>query len=141
MTTAPTPAPTSPPLYDAFPALAQAKDRPAGTLSGGQQQQLAIARALLSRPRLLLVDEPSLGLAPLITEELFGMLRRLQREWGLAVLLAEQNARLSLDVADRAYVLETGRVVAQGPAAELAQDPVLAQAYLGVVGDETGAPQ
>lgn len=119
-------------IYALFPQLDQARDKPAGSLSGGQQQMLAVGRALLGRPRLLLVDEPSLGLAPLVTVEIFQTLRLLQSEWDLTILLAEQNARLSLEIADRAYVLDSGQVVAQGVADELAGDSRIQEAYLGV---------
>jgi branched-chain amino acid transport system ATP-binding protein len=118
-------------LLEIFPVLREFLPRPAGALSGGQQQMLALARALLGRPALLLVDEPSLGLAPSTTLDLFRMFGDLRSDWGLAILLAEQNARLSLEVADRAVVLSTGRVTLQGPAAEVAASPQLRAAYLG----------
>jgi len=104
-----------------------------GTLSGGEQQMLAIARALMSRPRLILLDEPSLGLAPRLTREIFGVIGRISAE-GVTVLLVEQNARRALALASRAYVLETGRVVVSGPARELAADPRIRAAYLGLAG-------
>ena len=100
--------------YDMFPRLRERRSQKAGSLSGGEQQMLAIARALMSRPKLLLCDEPSLGLAPLIVQGLFGILARLNKEEGLAVLLVEQNANLAMEIADRAYLLETGRIVASG---------------------------
>ena len=118
-------------IYATFPVLEQMRGRPAGALSGGQQQMLALARALLARPRLLLIDEPSLGLAPLTSADMFSVLARLREEWSLSVLLAEQNARASLKVADRGVVLARGRVVAAAPAAELAADDGLRAAYLG----------
>ena len=118
-------------VHGLFPVLREFSARQAGALSGGQQQMLAIARAILGRPRLLLVDEPSLGLAPMVTAEILQSLRELQGEWGLAVLLAEQNARRALAIADRAYVLESGRVVASGDAAALREDAAVQDAYLG----------
>ncbi|HLL67355.1 MAG TPA: ABC transporter ATP-binding protein [Micromonosporaceae bacterium] len=117
-------------IMTAFPMLAEHQDRPAGALSGGQQQMLALARVLLGRPRLLLIDEPSLGLAPLITQDLFVTLAGLQHEWGLALLLAEQNTHLALKLADRAYVLAAGRLVHTGPADQVTADD-LHSAYLG----------
>ena len=117
--------------FDVFPRLAERRDQRAGSLSGGEQQMLAIARALMSRPRLLLCDEPSLGLAPLITQEVFDVLRRLNSEDGLSVLLVEQNANLALRVASRVYLLETGTVVASGTAAEISSDDSIRKAYLG----------
>jgi branched-chain amino acid transport system ATP-binding protein len=118
-------------IYATFPVLQEMRRRPAGALSGGQQQMLALARALLARPRLLLIDEPSLGLAPLTSADMFSVLGHLREEWSLSVLLAEQNARASLKVADRGVVLARGRVVAAAPAAELAADAGLRAAYLG----------
>ncbi|SOD98011.1 ABC transporter ATP-binding protein [Blastococcus haudaquaticus] len=118
-------------IYETFPVLREMRRRPAGALSGGQQQMLALSRALLARPRLLLIDEPSLGLAPLTSADMFSVLARLRDEWSLSVLLAEQNARASLKVADRGVVLARGRVVASAPAAELAADEGLRAAYLG----------
>ena len=118
-------------LLETFPILREFLGRPAGALSGGQQQMLALARALLGRPTWLLVDEPSLGLAPSTTLDLFRMFDVLRSDWGLTILLAEQNARLSLEVADRAVVLSTGRVTFQGSAAEVAASPQLRAAYLG----------
>jgi branched-chain amino acid transport system ATP-binding protein len=117
--------------YGQFPRLAERKDQRAGSLSGGEQQMLAIARALMSRPRLLLCDEPSLGLAPLITQELFAVIERLNKEEGLSVLLVEQNANLAMHMASRVYLLETGRIVAEGSADELSADDTVRKAYLG----------
>ena len=114
-----------------FPALKAKLDQAAGELSGGQQQMVAIGRALMARPRLLLLDEPSLGLSPLIVQELFGAIRRVNRE-GTAVLLVEQNVATALRVADRAYVLEEGRMVAEGTPDELMQRDEIRRAYLGV---------
>ena len=114
-----------------FPILAERARQPAGTLSGGEQQMLAIARALMIRPRLLLLDEPSLGLAPILTREIFGVIARINAE-GVTVLLVEQNAHRALALASRAYVLETGRVVVSGAARALAADPRIRAAYLGL---------
>lgn len=115
---------------DLFPILAERRDQPAGTLSGGEQQQLAIARSLMSRPRLLLLDEPSLGLAPLIVERIFVLIGELRRR-GLTILLVEQNAAQALAAADRAYVLSQGRIAAAGTAAEIAADTDLEAIYFG----------
>jgi len=120
--------------YEVFPRLAERKDQRAGSLSGGEQQMLAIARAMMSRPRLLLCDEPSLGLAPIITQNLFEILGELRNEMGMSLLVVEQNAGLSLKLADRAYVLETGNIVATGTGDELLADDTIKQAYLGGAG-------
>ena len=117
--------------YEMFPVLGQRRQQRAGTLSGGEQQMLAIGRSLMSRPKLLLLDEPSLGLAPLVVEQIFGVIVDL-REQGVTVLLVEQNANEALRVSDRAYVLETGLVTMHGPSAELLRDPRLRSAYLGL---------
>jgi branched-chain amino acid transport system ATP-binding protein len=117
--------------YELFPRLAQRRAAVAGSLSGGEQQMLAIGRALMSRPRLLLLDEPSLGLAPRVTREVFRVIRELRAEWGLAMLLVEQSVAVALDTADTAVVLETGRVALRGPAAELAGMDEVRGAYLG----------
>jgi branched-chain amino acid transport system ATP-binding protein len=113
-----------------FPRLGERRHQMAGTLSGGEQQMLAIARALMSRPRLLLLDEPSLGLAPLIVRDIFAIIRDLHAA-GVTILLVEQNASLALQIADRAYVLEAGRLTIAGPAAELLTDERVRRAYLG----------
>jgi branched-chain amino acid transport system ATP-binding protein len=117
-------------VYQLFPVLKERSAQLAGTLSGGEQQMLAIGRALMSRPRLLLLDEPSLGLAPPLVGLIFDTIRQLKRE-GVTILLVEQNARLALDIADRAYVMETGRVSLQGLAAELKHNPQVEHTYLG----------
>ncbi|HEX9375874.1 MAG TPA: ABC transporter ATP-binding protein [Actinomycetota bacterium] len=117
--------------YELFPALAARRRQPAFTLSGGERQMLAIGRALVARPRLLLLDEPSLGLAPLIVKQTMALIRRLRDEVGLAVLLVEQNARSALSIADTGVVLSLGRVVVSGPAPQLALDEGLRHAYLG----------
>ena len=117
--------------FDVFPRLRERRTQRAGSLSGGEQQMLAIARALMSRPKLLLCDEPSLGLAPLITQELFGVIERLNKEEGLSVLLVEQNANLAMHMASRVYLLETGRIVASGSAEQLSADDSIRKAYLG----------
>jgi branched-chain amino acid transport system ATP-binding protein len=116
----------------AFPRLGERRDQAAGSMSGGEQQMLAIARAFMSRPRLLLLDEPSLGLAPLVTAEVFDRLRDITERTGTAVLLVEQNANLALDFAGRAYVLEAGEIVASGPASQLQHDEAVQKAYLGL---------
>lgn len=115
-----------------FPRLGERRTQAAGSMSGGEQQMLAIARAFMSRPRLLLLDEPSLGLAPLVTAEVFDRLRDITERTGTAVLLVEQNANLALDFAGRAYVLEAGEIVASGPAAQLQHDETVQKAYLGI---------
>ena len=118
-------------VFGYFPRLKQRFKQQAGTLSGGEQQMLAISRALLLRPRLLLLDEPSFGLAPLVVQEIFAIMRRIREEQGVSILLVEQNASLALDFADRAYLLETGRIVVSGPAAEIRQDESVRRSYLG----------
>jgi branched-chain amino acid transport system ATP-binding protein len=117
-------------VYKLFPVLKDRRAQLAGTLSGGEQQMLAIGRAMMSRPRLLLLDEPSLGLAPILVSLIFETIQQLKRE-GTTILLVEQNARLALDIADRAYVMETGRVTLQGPALELKHNPQVEHTYLG----------
>jgi branched-chain amino acid transport system ATP-binding protein len=118
-------------VYTHFPRLKERRAQAAGTLSGGEQQMLAVGRALMLRPRLMLLDEPSFGLAPLIVEELFEILRRLNRELGVAMLIVEQNAALALDLADHAYLLETGNIVMAGPASEIGKDEAVRRSYLG----------
>jgi len=118
-------------MYTMFPVLADKRAQMSGLLSGGQQQMLAIGRALMSQPRLLLLDEPSMGLAPLIVEEVFSIIAGLRRE-GMTILLVEQNAHEALPLADHAYVLESGRVVHSGAAADLMNDPMVREAYLGL---------
>ncbi len=118
-------------VYAMFPQLSERRAQPAGTLSGGQQQMLAIGRALMGRPRLLLLDEPSMGLAPRLVAEIFACIAALKAE-GITILLVDQNARAALRVADRGYVLETGRVALSGGAARLLDDPQVQEAYLGV---------
>ncbi|MEA2612678.1 MAG: branched-chain amino acid transport system ATP-binding protein [Chloroflexota bacterium] len=120
-------------VFELFPLLKERLGQAGGTLSGGEQQMLAIGRALMSRPRLLLLDEPSLGLAPLMVERIFATIAELKRQ-GRTILLVEQNVHQALDVADRAYVLETGRMTLDGPADVLRQDPKVEQSYLGVGG-------
>jgi len=117
-------------VYKLFPVLRERSAQRAGTLSGGEQQMLAIGRALMSRPRLLLLDEPSLGLAPILVNLIFETIQQLKRE-GATILLVEQNARLALEIADRAYVMETGRVTLQGPALELKHNRQVEHTYLG----------
>ncbi len=117
--------------FEAFPRLADRRKQEAGSMSGGEQQMLALARAMMARPRLLLLDEPSLGLAPLVTRELFAQLGELNREAGLTILVVEQNANLALDIGHWGYVLETGRIAVQGSAAQLHDDEAVRKAYLG----------
>ncbi len=113
-----------------FPRLEERRHQAAGTLSGGEQQMLAIARAMMSRPKLLLMDEPSMGLAPLLVKEVFDLIQEMRSE-GITILLVEQNARMALSIADRAYVLETGKIVHEGIAGEMLQDQRVSAAYLG----------
>jgi branched-chain amino acid transport system ATP-binding protein len=118
-------------VYSVFPRLKERRRQQAGTLSGGEQQMLAVGRGLMLRPRLMLLDEPSFGLAPLIVAELFAILRRLNRERQVAMLIVEQNAALALNLAEEAYLLETGRIVMAGPAREIAKDEAVRRSYLG----------
>ncbi len=117
-------------FFQRFPRLEERSDQLAGTLSGGEQQMLSVARALMARPKLLLMDEPSLGLAPLIVEEIFQIIRELHRD-GTTIFLVEQNAHMALQVADRFYLLDQGRVTFSGTPGELAEDEVIQRAYLG----------
>ncbi len=118
-------------VYGIFPRLAERQRQSAGTLSGGEQQMLAIGRGLMAEPVLLILDEPSLGLSPMLVEELFALIRRINQE-GIALLLVEQNVMQSLEVAQRAYVLDNGAIVLQGSAAEVRDNPDLKRAYLGM---------
>ncbi|MDG1198728.1 MAG: ABC transporter ATP-binding protein [Actinomycetota bacterium] len=117
--------------FEIFPVLAERREQLAGSLSGGEQQMLAVSRALMSRPKLLLLDEPSLGLAPLIIEDLFTRFTNLNKETGLTMLVVEQNANLALDMADVGYVIESGEITLSGPADQLKSDPAVQEAYLG----------
>ena len=119
-------------VYNLFPRLRERRNQLAGTLSGGEQQMLAIGRALIQRPELLMMDEPSLGLAPKLAREVIFLAKKLRDEYGITVLLVEQNVRLSLKVADRAYILETGRIVMEGTPEELEKNPKVREAYLGI---------
>ncbi len=125
-------------VYRLFPVLGDRRRQLGGTLSGGEQQMLAIGRALLARPKVLLLDEPSIGLAPRVMREMFGYISRLRSEWGMAILLVEQNARAALTIADQGYVLETGRIVLQGSSEELLANKDVQRAYLGR--DRASAP-
>jgi branched-chain amino acid transport system ATP-binding protein len=118
-------------IYHHFPRLKERRAQQAGLLSGGEQQMLAVGRALMLRPRLMLLDEPSFGLAPLVVEELFEILREVNRDTGVAMLIVEQNAALALELAEHAYLLETGRIVMDGPAETIAADEAVRRAYLG----------
>lgn len=118
-------------IYTLFPRLRERHRQKAGSLSGGEQQMLAVGRALMLKPRVMLLDEPSLGLAPVIIDALFDALRRINREMGTAMLIVEQNANLALEIADQAYVLETGSITLSGPAAEIASQDSIRAAYLG----------
>ena len=117
--------------FQTFPRLAERRDQRAGSLSGGEQQMLAIARALMSRPKLLLCDEPSQGLAPIVVQEMFQIIDSLSKQEGIAVLLVEQNANLAMGIAHRVYLLETGKIVASGDAQTIAADDTIRKAYLG----------
>jgi branched-chain amino acid transport system ATP-binding protein len=118
-------------VFGLFPRLHERRTQKAGTMSGGEQQMCAIGRALMARPRLLMLDEPSMGLAPIFVEKIFEIVREINKQ-GTPVLLVEQNALMALDTADRAYVLETGRISLEGPAAELKTNPSVQKAYLGI---------
>ncbi|VTU23335.1 LIV-I protein F [Variovorax sp. PBS-H4] len=119
-------------MYSLFPRLAEYRRKPAGLLSGGEQQMVAIARALMLRPRLLMLDEPSFGLAPMVVRQIFDVLAQINRDTGLSILVVEQNARLALELAHNAYVLEAGRVAISGAAEALRNDPRVKSAYLGI---------
>lgn len=118
-------------IYQLFPRLLERRKQAAGTMSGGEQQMLAIGRALMASPKLLLLDEPSMGLAPLVVQEIFRVLQRLRDERGVTILLVEQNAKAALKLADRGYVLETGKVILEGAADELLENAEVKRAYLG----------
>jgi branched-chain amino acid transport system ATP-binding protein len=118
-------------VFGLFPRLKERENQSAGTLSGGEQQMLAIGRALLSKPKFLMLDEPSLGIAPLLVKTIFDRIVEINREQGLTILLVEQNANLALDVSHYAYVLETGRILLEGPSAQLKVDPQVQASYLG----------
>lgn len=118
-------------VFELFPLLRERRYQPSGTLSGGEQQMLAIGRALMAQPKLLLLDEPSMGLAPMIAREILAVIEKLVRHRGVTVLLVEQNARAALNIADRGYVLETGKVILEGAAADLMENKEVKRAYLG----------
>ena len=118
-------------VYGLFPRLKERENQSAGTLSGGEQQMLAIGRALLSKPKFLMLDEPSLGIAPLLVKAIFARIVEINREQGLTILLVEQNANLALDISSYAYVLETGKILIEGPSAQVKADPQVQAAYLG----------
>ena len=118
-------------MFSLFPRLAERKKQLAGTMSGGEQQMLAMARALMSNPSLLLLDEPSMGLAPLLVQEIFNIIVRINKEENVTVLLVEQNANMALSIADRGYVLETGKIILEGTGKELLTNPEIKKAYLG----------
>ena len=118
-------------IYQLFPRLKERLNQAAGTLSGGEQQMLAIGRSLMGRPRLLMLDEPSLGIAPLLVQEIFRTIKKINAEQKMTILLVEQNAHMALKIADQGYVLETGKVVLSGKASDLAADPRIKAAYLG----------
>ena len=118
-------------MFTLFPRLAERKKQLAGTMSGGEQQMLAMARALMSSPSLLLLDEPSMGLAPLLVQEIFNIIERVNKEENVTVLLVEQNANMALSIADRGYVLETGKIILEGTGKELLSNPEIKKAYLG----------
>src|SRR5258706_397635 len=118
-------------VYKYFPKLAERRGQQAGTLSGGEQQMLAISRALMLRPKLLLLDEPSFGLAPLVVRDIFRIMRTINKQEGVSMLLVEQNANLALDLADHAYLLETGRIVISGRSDEIKSNEVVRKSYLG----------
>ncbi|MEX0286762.1 MAG: ABC transporter ATP-binding protein [Paracoccaceae bacterium] len=122
-------------VYDYFPILGERRDQQAGTLSGGQQQMLAIGRGLMTKPRVMLLDEPSLGLSPLLIKEIFAIIRRLNKEMGVTMMLVEQNANVALNVADYGYVLEIGRIVMAGEAQKLLASEDIQEFYLGVTGE------
>ena len=124
-------------VYDYFPVLRERRDQPAGLLSGGQQQMLAISRALMSRPKVLLLDEPSLGLSPLLVKEIFEIVRRLNKEEGVSILLVEQNAKVALETADYGYVLEVGRVVMHDTSEALMNSNEIRESYLGVHAEDS----
>ena len=118
-------------MFSLFPRLAERKKQLAGTMSGGEQQMLAMARALMSNPSLLLLDEPSMGLAPLLVQEIFNIIEKINKEENVTVLLVEQNANMALSIADRGYVLETGKIILEGTGKELLTNPEIKKAYLG----------
>ena len=118
-------------MYSYFPKLKERHTQQAGTLSGGEQQMLAVARALMLRPRLMLLDEPSFGLAPLIVRDLFGIIGKINREDKVSILVVEQNAQLALEIADQAYVIETGRIVMSGSASDIVNNEDIQKSYLG----------
>ena len=119
-------------MYEHFPRLARVSNRLAGYCSGGEQQMIAIARALMSAPRMLMLDEPSLGLAPLLVKEIFENIQRINREMDTTILLVEQNAKMALEVSSYAYIMESGKIVLEGPSAELKNNPDVKEFYMGV---------
>ena len=127
-------------VFDLFPRLKERRNQIGGTLSGGEQQMLAMGRALMSKPHLMMMDEPSMGLAPILVEQIFDIIKSLHKE-GTTILLVEQNAQAALSIADRGYVLETGKIVAEGTGAELLASPVIKRAYLGGEREETPEPE